>query len=158
MHFHCYTWTGNGDDRRNESERRPQLAALFQNSPLPPMRTCDWLLKPARHIADSPRDVDSALLWLRRMYLAAEVSFLRPADEARIALDSRLEHAHEALAGGVDVQWGIWLTGGRFMTCGVICCSPNRHADHACPQGGPDDTPERRAADRLSALGQELGI
>ena len=62
-----------------------------------------------------------------------ESSFLRPADEARIGLDHRLETAREALHTGVDVQWGIWLTGGRFLTCGVVCCSPNRHAAYSCP-------------------------
>ena len=32
-----------------------------------------------------------------------------------------------------SVQWGIWLRGGRFVTCAVICCSPNRDAAHRCP-------------------------
>ncbi|MEU8276109.1 hypothetical protein ACFYOK_22520 [Microbispora bryophytorum] len=51
MHLHCYSWTGVGDERRNESERRPPPLSgdpgPFLASPLPPMRTCDWLLKPA---------------------------------------------------------------------------------------------------------------
>ncbi|WP_051761940.1 hypothetical protein [Microbispora rosea] len=97
------------------------------------MRTCDWLLKPARRIDASPATPDDALAWLAERYRSMESSFLRPEDEARIALDVRLHNAREALANGVDVQWGIWLTGGRFFTCGVVCCSPNRHAAYRCP-------------------------
>jgi hypothetical protein len=97
------------------------------------MRTCDWLLKPAFRIDASPPTVAEALAWLAERYQAAEPSFLHPADEARIGLNHRLKVAEESLAGGVDVQWGIWLTAGRFITLGVVCCSPNRHAGYACP-------------------------
>ncbi|MEZ0073377.1 hypothetical protein [Planotetraspora sp. GP83] len=137
VHFHCYIWTGNGEELRNEAERRlplpPADPGLFLASPLPPMRTCDWLLKPARRIDASPPTVDDALTWLADHYRTAEPSFLHPADEARIALDFRLHIAKECLTAGVDVQWGIWLTGGRFLTCAAICCTPNRHAVYPCP-------------------------
>ncbi|MEU8274085.1 hypothetical protein ACFYOK_07205 [Microbispora bryophytorum] len=137
MHLHCYVWSGIGAELRNEAERRPPLPPAdpgpFTGSPLPPMRTCDWLLKPARRIDASPASPDEALAWLAERYQSMEGSFLRPADEARIGLGFRLETAREALHNGVDVQWGIWLTGGRFLTCGVVCCSPNHHADYRCP-------------------------
>lgn len=137
MHLHCYSWTGVGDDRRNEAERRPPPPSgdpgPFLASPLPPMRTCDWLLKPRTRIDVSPRSVGEALEWLTTRYRAAEAQFLRPDDEARIGLGLRLENAGESLNAGVDVQWGIWLRGGRFVTCAVVCCSQNRDADHRCP-------------------------
>jgi hypothetical protein len=137
MHLHCYVWTGMGEDLRNEAERRvpppPGDPASFIASPLPPMRVCDWLLKPTRRIDATHSGTDGALDWLAERYRSAESSFLHPADEARIGLDFRLELAREALGGGVDVQWGFWLTGGRFLSCGVVCCSPNRQADHRCP-------------------------
>ncbi|GAB3149339.1 hypothetical protein [Microbispora hainanensis] len=63
----------------------------------------------------------------------------RPDDEARIGLGLRLENAKQALTTGLDVQWGIWLRGGRFVTCAVTCCSPNRDAAHRCP--GPLNRP-----------------
>ncbi|MEV4460708.1 hypothetical protein, partial [Microbispora sp. NPDC049633] len=47
---------------------------------------------------------------------------------ARFGLGLRLRNAGEALTGDVDVQWGIWLRGGPFDTCTVVCCSPNRDA------------------------------
>ncbi|MEV7966309.1 hypothetical protein AB0O34_10040 [Sphaerisporangium sp. NPDC088356] len=132
MHFHSYSWTGPGDDQRREGERRPFHPA-FQTSTLPPMRTCDWLLKPRTRIDSSPATVAEALGWLAGRYQAVESSFWRPADEAHIGLDFRLAVAEESLAGGVDVQWGIWLQAGRFITAGVVCCSPNRHATYTCP-------------------------
>lgn len=137
MHLHCYVWSGLGEELRNEAERRPPPPpadpGIFMNSPLPPMRTCDWLLKPARRIDASPASLDDALAWLAERHRSTESSFLRPADEAQISLDLRLHNAREALTNGVDVQWGIWLTGGRFLTCAVVCCSPNRHAAYRCP-------------------------
>ncbi|GII77482.1 hypothetical protein Sru01_24640 [Sphaerisporangium rufum] len=132
MHLHCYRWTGRGADRARESERRPPHPA-FPASPLPPMRTCDWLLKPRTRIDASPATVAEAVAWLTRRYRSAAESFLHPDGEARIGLDLRLHLAEEHLAGGVDVQWGIWLRGGDFITAAVICCSPNRHAPHPCP-------------------------
>jgi hypothetical protein len=140
MHLHCYVWTGMGEDLRNEAERRmpppPEDPAPFLASPLPPMRTCDWLLKPARRIDATFTKVDDALDWLAERYKSAEPSFLAPHAEAAIGLDFRLHLARTSLEGGVDVQWGFWLTGGRFLTCGVVCC-PNRQADHRCPAGAP---------------------
>ncbi|MBE3011905.1 hypothetical protein IL992_22280 [Microbispora sp. NEAU-D428] len=137
MHLHCYSWTGAGDDRRNEAERRPPPPSgdlgPFLASPLPPMRTCDWLLKPRNRIDVSPGSVGEALEWLTTRYRVAEPQFLRPDDEARIGLGLRLESAGESLVTGVDVQWGMWLHGGRFVTCAVVCCSPNRDADYRCP-------------------------
>ncbi len=134
MHFHCYTWTGQGEDLRREAERRPMDPA-FQASALPPMRTCDWLLKPRTRIDSTAATVPDAVEWLMARYKTAEPHFLHPGGEARVGLDFRLGIAQEHLTGGVDVQWGIWLQGGRFLTAGVVCCSPNRHADYACPQG-----------------------
>lgn len=137
MHLHCYTWTGNGDDLRREAERRPPPPpadpAPFLTSLLPPMRTCDWLLKSARRIEVSSTTVEVALDWLGERYRAAAPSFLHPRDEERIGLDFRLSLAGESLTGGLDVQWGIWLRGGRFSTCAAICCSPNRDANYRCP-------------------------
>lgn len=140
MHLHCYTWTGIGEDRCNEAERRPPLPpadpAAFLASPLPPMRTCDWLLKPARRIVASPATVADAAAWLTGHYRAAEPSFLHPDDEARIGLGFRLDLARQDLACGVDVQWGIWLRDGLHLTCAVVCCSPNRDAAYRCPAAG----------------------
>ncbi|MFC7386623.1 hypothetical protein [Sphaerisporangium rhizosphaerae] len=131
-HFHCYSWTGQGDDQRREGERRPTSPA-WSGSPLPPMRTCDWLLKPLTRAAASPQRVEHALSWLAERYQEVVPTFLYPDCEAEVGLDFRLTIARESLVGGVDVQWGFWLQAGRFATAGVVCCSPNRHAAHPCP-------------------------
>ncbi|MEV6980342.1 hypothetical protein AB0M95_03640 [Sphaerisporangium sp. NPDC051017] len=91
-------------------------------------------MKRRSRISASPATVADALSWLATRYKEVEPTFSHPEEEGRIGLGFRLEVAEVALAGGVDVQWGFWLHGGRFASAGVVCCSPNRHAPaHACP-------------------------
>lgn len=128
MHWHGYQWTGNGAERANEAERRPG-SPDFPTSALPPMRTGDWLAKPAARIAATFHDLGEAADWLEAEYGKARSALLLP---ERILLEDRLAYARDALPRGVDVQWGEWLQGGRFASIGMICC-PNRHTDHPCP-------------------------
>ncbi|MGW4468128.1 hypothetical protein [Nonomuraea sp. NPDC004354] len=148
MHWHCYSWVGVGDELWREAERRPVPGtgrppgtahplpepdpALFSRSHLPPMRTGDWLLKPRSRISLTGDEVGQVLAWLRAQYAHAEGSFLRPDQEARIGVEYRLEEAADLLARGVDVQWGIWLQGGRYLCLGVVCC-PHAQLPHPCP-------------------------
>ncbi|NRQ31259.1 hypothetical protein HII36_05330 [Nonomuraea sp. NN258] len=131
MHWHAYQWTGAGADRANEAERRT-TSADFPASPLPPMRTGDWLAKPPTRIAGTFTDVAPAVEWLEAKYDAARSALLTP---ERIPLSDRLANARDLLPRGVDVQWGEWLSGGRFITLGMVCC-PNRHTPHSCPTSG----------------------
>ncbi|SDL49135.1 hypothetical protein [Nonomuraea jiangxiensis] len=128
MHWHAYRWTGVGDELSDEAERRPD-APGFRSSPLPPMRTGDWLAKPASRIAATFEDVAGAVGWL-----AAEYDQVRSAlpPPQRITPEERLATARDLLPRGVDVEWGEWLQGGRFASIAVICC-PNRHVPHPCP-------------------------
>lgn len=128
IHWHAYRWIGNGADRGDEGERRPS-SPDFPGSHLPPMRTGDWLAKPSSRIADTFQAVADATRWLADEY--GKVSAAVPCGD-RIPLDDRLADARDLLPRGVDVQWGEWMQGGRFVTLGVICC-PNRHVSHACP-------------------------
>ncbi|MET7339676.1 hypothetical protein [Nonomuraea sp. NPDC005650] len=128
MHWHAYQWTGNGADRANEAERRP-ASPDFPTSLLPPMRTGDWLAKPASRIAATFHEVSEAAEWLAAEYGKVCGALLLPEG---IPLEDRLGYACDALPRGVDVQWGEWLQGARFAGIGVICC-PNRHVTHPCP-------------------------
>ncbi|WP_219470364.1 hypothetical protein [Nonomuraea rhizosphaerae] len=128
MHWHAYTWLGNDDERGREDERRPG-SAEFAGSHVPPMRTGDWLARPAARIRASFEDPARAVEWLEAQYGQIRGAFLHP---DRIGPGARLEAAADALPRGVDVQWGEWLTGGRFAAISVICC-PNRHVPHPCP-------------------------
>ncbi len=128
MHWHAYTWTGIGADRAREAERRP-ASPDFPSSALPPMRTGDWLAKPAGRIAGTFTGLEAATGWLARQYQQFSTALLHP---DRIGLNARLELAADMLPRGIDLQWGEWLSGGRFTTIGVICC-PNRHVAHPCP-------------------------
>jgi hypothetical protein len=128
MHWHAYQWTGAGADRGNEAERRP-ASPDFSSSPVPPMRTGDWLAKPPARIARTFDEPGQAAGWMAAEYAKVHDALLLP---ERVPLEERSETAVDLLARGVDVQWGEWLQGGRFITIGVICC-PNRHVSHPCP-------------------------
>lgn len=130
MHWHGYHWTGSGTDRGNEAERRPS-SPDFRTSLLPPMRTGDWLVKPPNRIGQTCDSVGAAVEWLGGRYDAVRGTFLHGEG---VPLTARLEAAADLLSRGVDVQWSEWLTGGRFVTIGMICC-PNRHLTHPCPTG-----------------------
>ncbi|MFI6320071.1 hypothetical protein ACIBG8_21220 [Nonomuraea sp. NPDC050556] len=131
MHWHAYTWFGNGADLAREAERRP-TSTDFTSSPLPPMRTGEWLRKPANRIAETFDDATSAVEWIAREYAR------NGGADGTIPLSTRALAATDLLPRGVDVQWGEWLPGGRFLTIGMICC-PNRHVNHPCPTKGADD-------------------
>ncbi|MFI6499368.1 hypothetical protein [Nonomuraea typhae] len=130
-HFHAYLWTGIGEELRMEEERRPGTPE-FASSPVPPTRTADWLARPRRQVAATFETPADAVTWLAHEYDLATRALLHPADEARIGREVRLANATALLKGGADVQWGFWLTGGRFTSVGVVCC-PNRTAVHRCP-------------------------
>ena len=128
MHWHAYLWTGSGTDRGNEAERRPG-SPDFTPSPVPPMRTGDWLAKPASRMTATFDDVEQATTWMATEYAKAR-NLLQPPEG--VPMEDRLDNARDLLPRGVDVQWGEWLQGGRFLPIGVICC-PNRHVAHPCP-------------------------
>lgn len=126
MHWHAYTWLGNGADLAREAERRP-TSPDFVTSVLPPMRTGEWLAKPAARIAETFDDAVKAVEWMSQTYARH-----RDAGD-KIPLECREALAADLLPRGVDVQWGSWLSGGRFITVGMVCC-PNRHVNHPCPR------------------------
>ncbi|WP_043613908.1 hypothetical protein [Nonomuraea candida] len=128
MHWHAYQWTGPGAERGEEAGRRPS-SPDFPSSLLPPMRTGDWLAKPASRIAATFDEPGRAAGWMAAEYAKARDALLRPEG---VPLEERVETAADLLARGVDAQWGEWLQGGRFATIGVVCC-PNRHVTHPCP-------------------------
>ncbi|MEU3163054.1 hypothetical protein [Streptosporangium sp. NPDC006930] len=134
-HFHGYTWTGQAAPYLNgEGIRRP-FHPEFRSSPLPPMRLCDWLLKPRNRIVISFDQANDAATWLVDQYDIACPSFHLPDQEAKIGRAHRHLGATEVLPGGTDIQWGFHLKGERFVSIGVICC-PNKHApDYKCPAG-----------------------
>jgi hypothetical protein len=69
-----------------------------------------------------------AVVWLAGAYGRVREELLLPG----VLLEERLEAALDLLPRGVDVRWGEWLSGGRFVTIGVMCC-PNRHVPRPCP-------------------------
>ncbi len=137
-HYHAYSWTGAAKEREQEYLRKPPLPPTdpgeFVRSPLPPMRTCDWLLKSRERCLQTLTDTGSAVKWMAGMWDQTERSLADIEGVARaVGRDSYLATAEDLLPRRIDVQWGFWLRGERFITIGVVCC-PNIHApDYRCP-------------------------
>lgn len=66
-------------------------------------------------------------------------------DEARFGLGLRLRNAVEALTSDLDVQWGIWLRGGRFDTC-ASSAAP-RTATRSTAARHPEPSARRKDSD-----------
>ncbi|GII94346.1 hypothetical protein [Sinosporangium siamense] len=135
MHWHAYSWTGQGRDRENDALRRPSrdaaAHAAFTAAAIAPNRTCDWLLKRSSQIKATFHEPDRAVAWLGEQWDVVAPMLMHFHDHRA----RRLALAEVDLPGGVDVQWGDWLTGGRFASVAVICC-PNFHAPgYPCPTG-----------------------
>ncbi|WP_188194527.1 hypothetical protein [Nonomuraea sp. SYSU D8015] len=95
MHWHAYQWIGAGEDRGKEAERRPG-SPDFATSALPPMRTGDWLVKPASRMAATFAEVEGAVEWLAAEYGEVRGTLLLP---ERILPE---DYARDALSHGVD--------------------------------------------------------
>jgi hypothetical protein len=101
-------------------------------SALSPMRAGDRSARPGPLIAATFEEVWLAVVWLAGAYGRIRAELPLPG----VLLEERLEAALDLLPRGVDVRWGEWLRGGRFVTIGVVCC-PNRQVPHLCPVRRP---------------------
>ncbi len=110
MHWHAYTWTGHGAELKREAERRPD-SPDFATSPLPPVRTGDWLAKPPTRIAETFDDATKAVAWM-----AGEYRPLRPQCDI-IPVEHRLAVATDLLPRG-------WMCSGA-NGCMVAASSPS---------------------------------
>jgi hypothetical protein len=90
-------------------------------------RTGDWPAEPTPGDVATFGEVWLAVVWLAGVYGKVREELLLPG----VLLEERLEAALDLLPRGVDVRWGEWLQGGRFVTIGVVCC-PNRHVLLPC--------------------------
>ncbi|MET8006886.1 hypothetical protein [Nonomuraea glycinis] len=96
-------------------------------SVLSPRRGGDWAARPGSRIVATFEEVWLAVVWLAGAYGRIRAELPLPV----VLLEERLEAALDLLPRGVDVRWGEWLHGGRFVTIGVACC-PNRHVPLSC--------------------------
>lgn len=133
MHFHAYSWRGQGVELEREAERRAEHPE-FGSSELPPLRTGAWLAKPARCIRATWDEPGQAVEWLRANFEELARSLLHDEEREFPPLTARSAYAERDLRGGTDVVWEFWLHGGVFVHLSVICCSPNKWYVGRCPQ------------------------
>ncbi|MDA0566444.1 hypothetical protein LG943_19300 [Streptomonospora sp. S1-112] len=131
MHYHVYRWRGTATEyqRRHTYESHIDQAA-FARSPVPPLKACWWLRKPAEAAAGTYNTAHDAARWLAAEYRAVADTIAVPG----LWTADRQEHAARDLADGRDITWSWSLEGDRRAFASAVACSPNRwDPDAACP-------------------------
>ncbi|MEU6482469.1 hypothetical protein [Streptomyces sp. NPDC046887] len=155
MHHHGYSWLGEKKAFDNEGVRRPApehappsggdeglrerhraAVADFPLTPVPPIQTAHWLVKPAALVRGTWAEPGEAGRWLGTELTAYAARFASPAERADEWLELLVRGAVGRLAWGGDVSLGHYLVGTAFHSVALVTCSPNR-ADPGlrCPVG-----------------------
>jgi hypothetical protein len=115
-HYHCYRWSGAGQ----EWERLGRTDTLDLNSPdRPPVRTVDWLIKSASFVQATPCDPTEARDWLIAEWRRACDQALNPVPEW-VSIEGRAERALKAIESGCWPSYSQWLTGGVVVFMSVV--------------------------------------
>ncbi|MBZ6473752.1 hypothetical protein K9U14_10275 [Streptomyces griseocarneus] len=136
MHVHGYMWVGEKAVFDREGDRRPGGPG-FGGSGVPPMRTADWLLKPAGLVRGTWDVPSGAAAWLVGRLAAHAARFHSPQDRDPTRLAAHASSVMDRLAWGGDVARGYYLERPLFLSLALVTCSPNRAAPEArCPVAG----------------------
>ncbi|TDD80871.1 hypothetical protein E1293_19735 [Actinomadura darangshiensis] len=115
-HFHCYRWSGTGQDW----QRLERTDTLDLNSPdRPPVRTVDWLIKSTRFVVAVHTDPGSARDWLIAEWEGARGKALNSVPDW-VSSKDRGERALRAIETGCWPSYSQWLAGGVIMFWSVI--------------------------------------
>lgn len=113
IHWHCYTWTGDGRAIANDAARRDPATEL------PPTVVREWLSKPDRLIRQSPKSPEDAVAWLQREFDRHTPQLGAQATD--IPAETRFGMALHDLQCGTDLSWGFWLAGGSsYLSMAVV--------------------------------------
>lgn len=137
MHYHAYSFRGQGDLLKQFDPARTIGGIGFEGSNLPPESTRGWLHRPRRpsRTWDDPAD---AVDWLHDSYTGALPSRAHPELNTQApSVDTMADGAVKRLSSGNDVVWSMWLVGGVYWEVAVICC-PHRDGAVRCPVGRDD--------------------
>ena len=122
-HYHCYKWTGSGQ----EWDRFGATDTLDANSPdRPPIRTIDWLVKSSRFIEAVHTDPVAARDWLIGEWKAACRKAMNPVP-AWVNTEDRAERALHAIKTGHWPSYSQWLEGGVLVLMAVVGTNRNCH-------------------------------
>ncbi|MFF9406464.1 hypothetical protein ACF1B0_13205 [Streptomyces anandii] len=156
MHHHGYLWTGPKDRFDQDALRRPphpeppppdsgpelirryrEVAAEFPASPLPPLETAYWLVKPASSVRGTWAEPAGAASWLRERLAEYAPRFAAGEHRDAARLTGHVTHAAERLEWGGDVSLGFYLERPAYLCLALVTCAPNRaRPDLPCPLGG----------------------
>jgi hypothetical protein len=122
-HFHCYRWSGSGQ----EWDRIMRTDTLDVASPdRPPVRTADWLIKSPRLIAAVHTDPADARDWLVTEWEQAKPRALNPVPDW-VRTDDRAARALLAIETGCWPTWSQWLAGGAIVLWSVVGTADRCH-------------------------------
>lgn len=122
-HFHCYRWSGAGQ----EWERLGRVDTLDLASPdRPPVRTNDWLIKSPRFIAETHANAADARDWLIAEWERACAKALHPVPEW-VDSAGRSERALRAIETGCWPTYSQWLAGGVIVFMAVVGTADTCH-------------------------------
>lgn len=161
LHHHGYLWSGPKSDFDQEGLRRPphpqppssgadpelirrhrEAAAEFPVSPLPPIETAHWLLKPPGVVQGTWQEPEDAAAWLGERLAEYAARFAYDGDRAADRRAALVNAAAERLRGGGDVSYGWYLGRPAFLSVALVTCSPNAAAPGAvCPLPGAPRRP-----------------
>lgn len=131
MHYHAYTWTGDAAEYRRRHRYESHIDQTgFAASPIPPIKMCWWLRKPAHLIAGTWDMPWAAADWLADQYRAIADQIAAPT----IWTEEMRPHATHDLEVGRDVTWHWNLVDGRRVFASAVVCCPNAwEPDTGCP-------------------------
>ncbi|WP_433465690.1 hypothetical protein [Spirillospora sp. CA-128828] len=122
-HFHCYRWSGSGQ----EWDRIMRTDTLDLNSPdRPPVRTVEWLNKSARLIAATHGEPKDARDWLLGEWDQACEKALNPVPDW-VSREDRGDRALRAIETGCWPSYSQWLAGGTIVLMSVVGTDRNCH-------------------------------
>ncbi|MDF5751447.1 hypothetical protein [Spongiactinospora sp. TRM90649] len=136
-HFHAYRWVGQRVilDKEDGMRRTPIDLTDFavKNSPFPPFRMCDYLLKAPGQICKTTASVEEAADWLAEQFDELAPSIAHPGRLEPDPRTSLLEEAVKYLSHADSVCRGYWLNGERYAVLAVVHCPDFHVPDYPCP-------------------------
>ncbi|GAA2423271.1 hypothetical protein GCM10010191_39030 [Actinomadura vinacea] len=115
-HYHCYRWSGSGQ----EWDRMSRTDSLDLNSPdRPPVRTVEWLGKSPRFIEAVHTDPAGARNWLVAEWERACERAMNPVPDW-VRNDDRAERALHGIRTCCWPTYSQWLVGGMVVFMSVV--------------------------------------
>ncbi|WP_344903887.1 hypothetical protein [Actinomadura meridiana] len=120
LHWHCYSWRGNGKDWGDDKLRHDDQADIT------PSMVRGWLRKNPRLIRLTCSTPEEAAAWSMQEWTRARAEALTPVPDW-ITDESQERMALHDLRSGNDLAKGLWVKGPSMVSWGIIGTSEHCH-------------------------------